>query len=328
MRHPTPTDASNEIMLESFMRKTVNVGLIQMTCSEDIEANFDKAVDFIREAAKGGAQIVCTQELFKSPYFPQVEDWGAIDLAEEVSESSPTIRRLGDLAAELDIVLIASLFEKRATGIYHNTAVVFDHDGRYLGKYRKMHIPDDPQYYEKFYFTPGDLGYKVFHTRYADIGVLICWDQWFPEAARLLGLQGSEIIFIPTAIGYSSPEEETAYDHSWRIVQQGHAVANACYVAAVNRVGFEVDPSFSVTSPPDSFAGVGPNGESGINFWGQSFVADPDGMIVKLASRDKEEILLCEVDLSKIDETKKRFSFPYRDRRIDSYSDLLELYSD
>jgi N-carbamoylputrescine amidase len=235
---------------------------------------------------------------------------------------------LSELAAEQQIVLIASLFEKRATGIYHNTAVVLDADGSYLGKYRKMHIPDDPHYFEKFYFTPGDLGYKVFHTQYADIGVLICWDQWFPEAARLLGLKGSEIIFIPTAIGYSTPEEGTTYSHAWRTVQQGHAVANGCYLAAVNRVGFEADPSYSALSPQGSSAGVGPVGESGIKFWGQSFVADPDGTIVKQASTEKEEILLCEVDLSKVNETKKRFSFPYRDRRVDSYDDLLKLYSD
>lgn len=310
------------------MQKIVNLGLIQMTCSEDIEDNFDKAFGFIREAASRGAHIVCTQELFKSRYFCQTEDWQAVDLAEKVDLNSPTVLSLSELAAEQQIVLIASLFEKRATGIYHNTAVVLDADGSYLGKYRKMHIPDDPHYFEKFYFTPGDLGYKVFHTQYADIGVLICWDQWFPEAARLLGLKGSEIIFIPTAIGYSTPEEGTTYSHAWRTVQQGHAVANGCYLAAVNRVGFETDPSYSALSPQGSSAGVGPVGESGIKFWGQSFVADPDGTIVKQASTEKEEILLCEVDLSKVNETKKRFSFPYRDRRVDSYDDLLKLYSD
>ena len=307
------------------MKRTVTVGLIQMKCSHDIKDNFKKAVNAIRETAGRGAQIISTQELFKSPYFCQTEDWLAFDLAEPIDDSSPTIIKLGELAAELDIVLIASLFEKRATGIYHNTAVVFDADGTYLGKYRKMHIPDDPHYYEKFYFTPGDLGYQVFHTRYADIGVLICWDQWFPEAARSLGLKGSEIIFIPTAIGYSRPEEGDSYHHAWQTVQQGHAVANACYLAAVNRVGFEIDPMNSV---PGSSGGVGPNGESGINFWGQSFVSDPDGMIVKKASSEAEEILICEIDLSLVDETKKRFSFPYRDRRVDSYGGLLKLYSE
>jgi len=307
------------------MKKAVNLSLIQMRCGSDTGENFDRALGFIEDAAQGGAQIVCTQELFKSPYFCQTEDWRAVDLAEEIDESSPTVLRLRELAADLHIVIIASLFEKRGTGIYHNTAVVLDADGSYLGKYRKMHIPDDPHYYEKFYFTPGDLGYRVFRTQYADIGVLICWDQWFPEAARLLGLQGCEIIFIPTAIGYSTPEEGTIYNHAWRTVQQGHAVANACYLAAVNRVGFEPDPSNPVSPSPD---GVGPGGESGIDFWGQSFVADPDGMIVKLASNNEEEIVICEINLAAVKETKKRFSFPYRDRRVDSYGDLLKLYSD
>jgi N-carbamoylputrescine amidase len=304
------------------------LGLIQMTCSEDIEGNYKKALTRIREAASSGAQIVCTQELFKSLYFCQTEDWTACHLAESVDENSPIIRELCHLAAELQIVLIASLFEKRALGIYHNTAVVIDADGRYLGKYRKMHIPDDPHYYEKFYFTPGDLGYKVFRTNYADLGILICWDQWYPEAARLLGLGGAEIIFIPTAIGYSLLEEGSDYAHAWKTVQQGHAVANACYLAAVNRVGFEADPS-DVVGKPDQFAtGVGPNGESGIRFWGQSFVADPNGVIISEASRGEEENLICEVDLALIEETKARFSFPYRDRRVDSYHKILQLYDD
>jgi N-carbamoylputrescine amidase len=225
-------------------------------------------------------------------------------------------------------VLIASLFEKRALGLYHNTAIVIDADGELLGKYRKMHIPDDPHYYEKFYFTPGDLGYKVFHTKYADIGVLICWDQWFPEAARLLALQGVEIICIPTAIGYSQIEDGPTYDQSWQIVQRGHAVANACFLAAVNRVGFEADPSIALPASHDRSSGVGPNGESGIEFWGQSFVTDPDGSILELASKDQEEIVICPIDLKMIEETKKLYSFPYRDRRVDSYQDLLKLYSD
>jgi N-carbamoylputrescine amidase len=233
---------------------------------------------------------------------------------------------LGELASELKIVLIASLFEKRAPGIYHNIAVVFDADGSYLGKYRKMHIPDDPHYYEKFYFTPGDLGYKVFDTQFGRIGVLICWDQWFPEAARLLGLQGVEIIFIPTAIGYSRAAEGNTYDSAWKTVQQGHAVANACFLAAVNRVGFELDPSSSLGQGHTH--GVGPKGEQGINFWGQSFVASPDGVVVKEGSKDEEEILICPVDLELVEETKRLSSFPYRDRRVDSYQDLLKLYSD
>jgi len=309
------------------MDRKVTLGLIQMACSDDVDGNFEKAVGLIKEAALKGAQIICTQELFKSLYFCQSEDCRHFDLAEEINENTPTVQKLKILAAELDIVLVASLFEKRAMGLYHNTTVVLDTDGRYLGKYRKNHIPDDPHYYEKFYFTPGDLGYKVFRTKYADIGVLICWDQWFPEAARLLGLKGVEIIFIPTAIGYSTPKEGYGYDHAWQTVQQGHAVAHACFLAAVNRVGFEPDPSLVLPSSQDNLSGVGPEGESGILFWGQSFIADPDGMIVKQASKTKEEILICEIDLSMIEETKKSFSFPYRDRRVDTYQDLLKLYS-
>jgi N-carbamoylputrescine amidase len=310
------------------MKRKVNLGLIQMTCGEEPEDNFNKAITLIQTAARQGAQIICTQELFKSLYFCQSEDWNHFDLAEEIHADSPTVQKLGQLAAELEIVLIASLFEKRALGLYHNTTVVLDADGSYLGKYRKMHIPDDPHYYEKFYFTPGDLGYKIFHTKYANIGVLICWDQWYPEAARLLGLKGVEMIFIPTAIGYSTPEEGSSYDHAWQTVQQGHAVANACFLAAVNRVGFEADPSVALPASLDLLTGVGPNGESGIRFWGQSFVADPDGMIVKQASKTDEETLICEIDLSMVEETKKYFSFPYRDRRVDSYQNILKLYTD
>ena len=305
------------------MERKVNLGLMQMRCQEDNQANFDRAILHIKEAAGNGAQIVCTQELFKSPYFCQVENPDHFDLAEVIDEKNPTIKKLSELASDLKIVLIASLFEKRAPGIYHNTTAVLDADGSFLGKYRKMHIPDDPHYYEKYYFTPGDLGYKVFDTKFGKIGVLICWDQWFPEAARLLGLQGVEIIFIPTAIGFSRAEEGTTHDSAWKTIQQGHAVANACFLAAVNRVGFEPDPSHN----PGQTSGPGPNGESGINFWGQSFVADPAGAIIKEASKDKEEILICSVDLEQVNETKRFSSFPYRDRRVDSYQDLLKLYS-
>jgi len=308
------------------MKNIVTLGLIQMTCSDAVSDNFIKTEKQIRSVAEQGAQIICTQELFKSRYFCQIEDPEYFGLAEVIDESSPTIQKLGELASELKIVLIASLFEKRAPGIYHNTAVVFDADGSYLGKYRKMHIPDDPHYYEKFYFTPGDLGYKVFDTRFGRIGVLICWDQWYPEAARLLGLQGVEIIFIPTAIGYSRAAEGKTYDRAWKTVQQGHAVANACFLAAVNRVGFELDPLNSKLK--DQSTGVGPNGEQGINFWGQSFIADPNGVILKEASKDQEEILICPVDLAQVKDTKILSSFPYRDRRVDSYQDLLKLYSD
>jgi len=306
------------------MKNVVTLGLIQMSCSESVDGNVAKAEQNIRAAVERGAQIVCTQELFKSPYFCQVEDPEIFSLAEVIDESSPTILKLGELASELKIVLIDRLFEKRAAGIYHNTAVVFDADGSYLGKYRKMHIPDDPHYYEKFYFTPGDLGYKVFDTKFGRIGVLICWDQWFPEAARLLGLQGVEIIFIPTAIGFSRIEEGTSYSSAWKTIQQGHAVANACFLAAVNRVGFELDPS----NQSGQSSGAGPKGEHGINFWGQSFITDPDGMILKEASKDQEEILICPVNLEQVEETKNLSSFPYRDRRIDSYQNLVRLYID
>ncbi|UCF62603.1 MAG: carbon-nitrogen hydrolase [Anaerolineaceae bacterium] len=299
-----------------------------MSCTADVQVNFEKTLDYIKDAAARGAQVICTQELFKSLYFCQSENPGQFDLAEEVSQDSPTVQTLRKLAKDLQIVLIASLFEKRALGLYHNTAIVIDADGELLGKYRKMHIPDDPHYYEKFYFTPGDLGYKVFHTQYADIGVLICWDQWFPETARLLALQGAEIICIPTAIGYSQLEEGPTYAQAWQIVQRGHAVANACFLAAVNRVGFEADPSIALPASQGHPSGVGPNRESGIEFWGQSFVTDPDGSIVKLASKDQEEIVICPINLNMIEETKKLYSFPYRDRRIDSYQDLLKLYSD
>jgi len=294
------------------VRRIVNVGLIQMSCGEDVKENNDKAVECIRQAASRGANIVCTQELFKSLYFPQVEDRKKFRLAEKIDADSPTLRQLCQLAAELEIVLIASLFEKRAAGLYHNTAVVIDADGRFLGKYRKMHIPDDPHYYEKYYFTPGDLGYRAFRTRYADIGVLICWDQWFPEAARLTAMSGAEIIFIPTAIGYSRPEPDPGYQEAWQVVQRGHAVANACYLAAVNRVGFEESP----------------DGQGGIAFWGRSFVADPDGKVLEEASEKEDEILVCPVDMALIEEVRSESSFPFRDRRVDSYSGLTKLFLD
>jgi N-carbamoylputrescine amidase len=236
-------------------------------------------------------------------------------LAEEINEQTTTIRRLLTLAAEFKVVIIASLFEKRAHGLYHNTVVVIDADGRYLGKYRKNHIPDDPGYYEKYYFTPGDLGYPVFRTRYADLGVLVCWDQWFPEAARLVAMGGAEIIFIPTAIGYTpsatSNVDGSDYNKAWLTVQQGHAVANACYLAAVNRVGIEK-------------ASIG---DSAINFWGNSFIANPYGQVLKKASMENDEIVVCPVDLSLVEELRDGLPFPFRDRRVDTYGDLTRLYS-
>jgi N-carbamoylputrescine amidase len=297
------------------MDRTVPIGLIQMSCSDDVDDNMEKVVGYIHQAADGGARIICTQELFKSRYFCQKIDLQAFRLAEGLGEGNATLQRLSGLARDLEVVIIASLFEKRAPGLYHNTAVVIDADGRQLGKYRKMHIPDDPYYLEKFYFTPGDLGYQVFRTRYADIGVLICWDQWFPEAARLTAMKGAEIIFYPTAIGYMPEELEnggtTSHD-AWQIVQRGHAVANGCFVAAVNRVGFEEHP----------------DGQGGLDFWGQSFVADPYGTVLERASEGSEEVLICPIDLSIIDEARDLLAHFYRDRRIESYGELTQRYLD
>ena len=279
-----------------------------MSCSDDTEENLNKTVNLIKEASSKGANIVCTQELFKTPYFCQTEDWDNFKLAEEINKNSETIKILSSVAYENNVVIIASLFEKRAEGIYHNTAVVIDADGKYLGKYRKMHIPDDPHFYEKFYFTPGDLGYKVFKTKYAKIGVLICWDQWFPEAARLTAMKGAEIIFYPTAIGWLTDEKEefgNSQFNAWETIQKSHAVANGCFVASVNRVGFEKSP----------------DGNSGIEFWGQSFVSNQYGEIISKGSQDKEEIIISEIDLSTIDETRITWPF-FRDRRIDSYQEL------
>jgi N-carbamoylputrescine amidase len=288
----------------------VVVGLIQMKCGPDGTDNLQTAVENITSAAKGGAQIVCTQELFKSRYFPQVQDPARYSLAEPVGPESPGVRPLRDLAARLKIVLIASLFEKRAPGLYHNTSVVIDADGTFLGKYRKMHIPDDPLYYEKYYFTPGDLGYPVFRTRYADLSVLICWDQWYPEAARLAAMGGARIIFYPTAIGYSrpgvTPDGIMGHD-SWQTVMRGHAVANACFVAAINRVGFEPNPA----------------GEGGITFWGGSFIANPNGKVIARASDSEAQTVVQQVDLSLVDKVRAEAAYFFRDRRVDSYEHLL-----
>jgi N-carbamoylputrescine amidase len=292
----------------------VNVGLIQMKCSDDLEENFEKTLEKIEDLAKSGANIICTQELFKSKYFCQVEDWSYFKLAEEINENSKTIKTLQTLAKDLKVVIIASLFEKRTEGIYHNTAVAIDADGSFLGKYRKMHIPDDPHFYEKFYFTPGDLGYKTFKTKYADIGVLICWDQWYPEAARLTALSGAKILFYPTAIGWLPSEKEEFGDsqyNAWETIQRSHAVANGCYVVAINRVGYEESP----------------DGNEGIEFWGQSFISNPYGELLVKGSVDKEENIICEVDLSIIDSVRTTWPF-FRDRRIDSYQDITKRFID
>ncbi|MBI4024994.1 MAG: carbon-nitrogen hydrolase [Verrucomicrobia bacterium] len=283
----------------------VTLGLIQMSCAGNPALNFKKAIQRIGEAARKGAQIVCLQELFRSQYFCQSEDHANFRLAEPVP--GPSTEALGRVARRHRVVVIAPLFEKRAHGLYHNTVAVIDADGRCLGKYRKMHIPDDPLYYEKFYFTPGDLGFRTWLTRYAKIGVLICWDQWFPEGARLTALQGAEILFYPTAIGWH-PKEKAAHGgaqhDAWETIQRSHAIANGCYVAAVNRVGRER-----------------PVGGDGIEFFGQSFVADSFGRVLARASPDHEQILIVRIDLAKVDETRTHWPF-LRDRRIDAYDDL------
>jgi N-carbamoylputrescine amidase len=287
-------------------RKIVKTGLVQMACVADKEANIEKAVNLVREAAGKGAQIICLQELFASEYFCREESYDNFSLAEPVP--GPTTSRLQDLAASLDVVLLASLFEKRTKGIYHNTLAVIDADGTFLGKYRKNHIPDDPGYYEKFYFTPGDTGYSVFCTKYARIGGLVCWDQWYPEAARITSLMGAEILFFPTAIGWalSQPESVNKQQYSaWQTIQKAHAIANGVFVVSVNRTGREQD----------------------INFWGGSFVADPYGELLFEASHDEEEVHVEELDLGKIDEVRIHWPF-LRDRRIDSYGPILNRYLD
>ncbi len=290
--------------------QTVHIGLVQMRCTDDPQTNTVRAVEGIRTAAAQGALIVCLQELFRSRYFCQREDYAQFALAEPVP--GPGTEALSALAAELGVVIIASLFEKRAAGLYHNTAVVLDADGRYLGKYRKMHIPDDPLFYEKFYFTPGDLGFKVFDTRFARVGVLICWDQWYPEAARLTALHGAEVLFYPTAIGWH-PDEKAAHgaaQHaSWEVIQRSHAVANGCYVVSVNRTGHEGAP------------------DGGIEFWGQSFVADPHGEVLARAAVDQDEVLVVPCDLAQNDAVRVHWPF-LRDRRIDAYGDLTKRYLD
>ncbi len=283
----------------------VKIGLIQSRSATDPAENLRIAERGIRSAAELGARIICLQELFLTPYFCQNEDHENFKLAESVP--GPTTELLSGLAAELEVVIIASLFERRAPGVYHNTAAVIDADGAYLGKYRKMHIPDDPLFYEKFYFTPGDLGFQAYDTRYGRIGVLVCWDQWYPEAARLTALRGAQILFYPTAIGWH-PTEKTDYgprQHAaWETVQRGHAVANGCYVAAPNRVGLET-----------------PIGGDGIEFWGQSFVCDPSGIILDKAPADDEAILVTEVDLDSVDTQRTHWPF-LRDRRIDAYGEI------
>ncbi len=282
-----------------------------MTCSADPAANLAKALHLAGQAADRGAQIICLQELFTSLYFCQVEDHKYFALAEEIP--GPSTAAFCAFAKERGVVVVVSLFEKRSAGLYHNTAAVIDADGSYLGKYRKMHIPDDPLFYEKFYFTPGDLGFRAWQTKFARIGVCVCWDQWYPEAARLTALAGAQILFYPTAIGWHPSEKEKygARQHnSWETIQRSHAIANGCYVAVPNRIGHEA-----------------PDGGDGIEFWGQSFVVDPAGQIVAKASAHQEEILVVEADLDALDTQRTHWPF-FRDRRIDAYADVTRRFID
>ncbi len=288
------------------MTQKVNIGLVQMSCTDDKGKNLEKAIAKIKSAAAKGAQIICLQELFTSLYFCDVEDYDHFLLAESIP--GPSSNHLSELAKELNVVIIASLFEKRTQGIYHNTTAVLDADGTYLGKYRKMHIPDDPGFYEKFYFTPGDLGYKVFKTKFATIGVLICWDQWYPEAARITSLMGAEILFYPTAIGWAHTQNETTNTeqyNAWQTIQRSHAIANGVHVVSVNRVG----------------------NEAGVNFWGGSFISNPFGTILHQASHKEEEVIVQEIDLAKTDSYRTHWPF-LRDRRIDSYQPITKRYLD
>jgi N-carbamoylputrescine amidase len=277
------------------------IGLVQQAVGDDLDRNLARAEDAVREAASRGAELVCLQELFRTKYFCQREDAGLFDLAETIP--GPTTERMSKLAADCGVVLVVPLFEKRAAGLYHNSAVVIERDGTQVGHYRKMHIPDDPLFYEKYYFTPGDLGFHCVDTSVGRIGVLICWDQWFPEAARLLALDGAEFLFYPTAIGYLDGEtdaENAAMRESWVTMQRGHAIANGVFVCAPNRVGRE----------------------GALRFWGSSFVADPQGRLIAQADDSSESVLVVECDLARIESQRRGWPF-LRDRRIDAYGDLL-----
>jgi N-carbamoylputrescine amidase len=287
--------------------KNVSFALIQLSCDEDQSRNVKKTVSAIREAASKGAQVICLQELFQSVYFCFEENPSFFDLAESIP--GPMTNQLGDLAKELGVVIVASMFEKRAAGIFHNTTAVMDADGKYLGKYRKMHIPDDPGYYEKYYFTPGDLGYLVFDTHFAKIGVLICWDQWYPEAARLTALKGAEVLVYPTAIGWDLEEKNNEINReqyqAWQTIQRSHGVANGIPVVSVNRVGVE----------------------HGQQFWGGSFVSNAFGRVIFQASHDQEEVAIVDLDVDSSEYYRKTWPF-FRDRRIDSYGDITKRFND
>ena len=296
----------------------VTVALTQMACGEDPSANRARQAELLEAAAARGAQIACTQELFASQYFCQVEDHRFFELAETIP--GPSTELFSAIAQRHQMVIVASLFERRARGLYHNTAAVIDADGSLLGIYRKMHIPDDPLCYEKFYFTPGDTGFRAWKTRYAQIGVLVCWDQWFPEGARLTALQGAELLFYPTAIGWH-PAEKAEYgerqQEAWELIQRSHGVANGCFVCAPNRVGHEWLKGIDGT----------PVHPDGIEFWGQSFVSAPDGQVVARASRDSEEVLVVTCDLDQVEKSRTHWPF-LRDRRIDAYENLTRRFVD
>ena len=291
------------------------IGIAQMACTPDPEENMDRAIAHVREAAKQGAELVCLPELFQTQYFCQREDTALFALAEPIP--GPATQRLGEVTKELKITLVASLFERRAAGVYHNTAAILGSNGELAGIYRKMHIPDDPLYYEKFYFAPGDLGFKAFDADFGKFGTLVCWDQWYPEGARLTAAQGANVLFYPTAIGWH-PDEKAQYGDAqydaWRTIQRAHAIANGVYVAAVNRVGFETG----------NIRGHEAAGK-GLEFWGGSFIADPFGQIVAEAPHDKEAVLLAEVDLQRIEDVRRNWPF-WRDRRIDAYAPITQRF--
>jgi N-carbamoylputrescine amidase len=295
------------------MKSKYRVGLVQMSCGPDPDANLDKAADQVRQAAREGANVICLPELFRAQYFCQREEIGLFDLAEPIP--GPSTERLGAVAREEKVVVVASLFERRAAGLYHNTAAILQDDGSIAGIYRKMHIPDDPLYYEKFYFTPGDLGFRVFDTAVGKIGTLVCWDQWYPEGARITSLMGANLLFYPTAIGWHPAEKaefgEAQYD-AWQTIQRSHAIANGVYVGAVNRVGME----------HGDVRGNRVEG-AGLEFWGGSFIADPFGRVIAKASHDKEEILIAEVNLALLEDTRRNWPF-LRDRRIDAYGGIVK----
>lgn len=303
-------------MMKKQSSHVIQIALTQMACSDDLDANLARQVRLIETAARAGAQVVCTQEIFRGQYFCQVEDHRFFETAETIP--GPSTDAFSRLARQYGIVIVASLFEQRARGLYHNTAAVLETDGSIKGIYRKMHIPDDPLYYEKFYFTPGDTGFKTFDTTFGKIGVLICWDQWFPEAARLTALQGADILFYPTAIGWH-PSEKAEFGHAqhdaWETSMRAHAIANGCYVCAANRIGRELV--------------LGPDGKpvspDGIEFWGQSFVCGPDGQVIKRASVDQEEVILVPADLARVEFSRTHWPF-LRDRRIDAYGELTKRF--